>query len=85
MANPPAVARPFAVNASKPAPVGNPGPPIVPAPLLPFAPGARVLVQWANGQRYPGVVDRVNGPQCLVRFDVGDQRWVESRFVLPAK
>jgi hypothetical protein len=83
MANPPAVARPFAVNASKP--IVPAGPPIAPAAPLPFAPGARVFVQWANGQRYPGVVDRVNGPQCLVRFDVGDQRWVESRFVLPAK
>jgi hypothetical protein len=50
-----------------------------------FAPGARVLVQWDNGQRYPGVVERANGPVCLVRFDVGEKRWVESRFVLPAK
>jgi hypothetical protein len=91
--NPPAVAR--APSANPPVPV-SPRPQPVPAvvaappaasssPALPFVPGARVLVQWANGQRYPGVVERVNGPQCLVRFDVGEQRWVESKFVLPTK
>jgi len=53
-------------------------------PGAPFPPGRRVLVQWANGQRYPGVVQQVNGLQCLVRFDAGgDQRWVETRYVTP--
>jgi hypothetical protein len=71
MKNPPVVAR---------APSANP-----PTPSSPLTPGARVLVQWANGQRYGGVIERVTGPQCLIRFDAGEQRWVESRFVLPAK
>jgi hypothetical protein len=48
-----------------------------------FPPGMRVLVQWSNGQRYPGVVAQVNGAQCLVRFDAGEQRWVETRYVSP--
>jgi uncharacterized Zn finger protein (UPF0148 family) len=51
-----------------------------PLPAL-FPPGQRVLVQWANGQKYPGVVEQVNGAQCLVRFDAGEKRWVETRFV----
>ncbi len=68
-------------------------PPLQPAPAPPqgaappppaWQPGARVLVQWANGQKYPGVVQRVSGPTCLVRFDAGEQRWVETRYVLPA-
>jgi hypothetical protein len=92
--NPPPVARAPSANPPVPtSPKQKPAPAIVVAPPAaapsspahPFAPGARVLVQWANGQRYPGVVERVNGPQCLIRFDVGEQRWVESRFVLPAK
>jgi hypothetical protein len=75
--------------------VRTPGPATPPAsprapvalapPTSPHVVGARVLVQWSNGQRYPGIVERVNGPQCLVRFDVGEQRWVESRFVLPGR
>jgi hypothetical protein len=48
-----------------------------------FAPGKRVLVQWANGQKYPGVVEQLHGAQCLVRFDAGEKRWVETRFVFP--
>jgi hypothetical protein len=71
-----------------------PAPPIarVAAPAAPvvaatpaFTAGTRVLVQWANGQKYPGVVERVSGPQCLVRFDAGEQRWVEARFALPVR
>jgi hypothetical protein len=92
--NPPAVARAPSANPPVPtSPRREPVPAVIAAPpaaapsspSLSFVPGARVLVQWANGQRYPGVVERVNGPQCLIRFDVGEQRWVESRFVLPAK
>src|ERR1700733_4489178 len=45
--------------------------------------GARVLVQWANGQKYAGVVEQLAGLQCLVRFETGERRWVESRYVLP--
>jgi hypothetical protein len=63
--------------------------PVAPAPAVVQhapgrAPGARVLVQWANGHKYPGVVEQITGPQCFVRFDTGERRWVESRYVLPA-
>lgn len=57
------------------------------APVAPPAgamAGARVFVQWENGQKYSGVVEQIVGLQCLVRFDSGEQRWVESRYVLPA-
>lgn len=54
------------------------------APTVAMALGARVLVQWANGQKYPGVVEQLAGLQCLVRFDTGERRWVEARYVLPA-
>jgi hypothetical protein len=40
-------------------------------------------VQWANGQKYAGVVEQLAGLQCLVRFETGERRWVESRYVLP--
>lgn len=65
-----------------PQPVRSPqaGPPVSVAMAL----GARVLVQWANGQKYPGVVEQLVGLQCLVRFDTGERRWVEARYVLPA-
>jgi uncharacterized Zn finger protein (UPF0148 family) len=53
-----------------------------PMPAL-FPPGQRVFVQWANGQKYPGVVEQLHGTQCLVRFDAGEKRWVETRFVFP--
>jgi hypothetical protein len=72
---------------ASPAPPAPPrsGPelPADPRALLPIAPGRRVLVQWANGQRYPGVVEQIQGPQSLVRFDAGEQRWVETRYILP--
>jgi hypothetical protein len=65
----------------------SPAPPLgAPSPVaaIPCAPGTRVLVQWSNGQRYPGVVEQISGPQSLIRFDAGEKRWVETRFVLPA-
>jgi len=29
-------------------------------------------------------VEQLSGPQCLIRFETGERRWVESRYVLPA-
>lgn len=52
-----------------------------PAYAAPPAPGARVTVTWANGQRYPGTVQQVSGNQCLVVFTDGQQRWVDTKFV----
>jgi hypothetical protein len=89
---PQAAAPPAFASTSRSAPVrGSPVPPPHSSPQVSgdavwqpsVVPGKRVLVQWANGQRYPGVVEQVNGPQSLVRFDAGEQRWVETRYVLP--
>jgi hypothetical protein len=44
-------------------------------------PGAMVLVHWSNGQRYPGTVLQVSGPQVLVAFPNGQQHWVDSQYV----
>jgi hypothetical protein len=89
----------FAAAARVPPVQGNAGPPppglpaaggsspqISPGGFAPraFPPGRRILVQWANGQRYPGVIEQINGAQCLVRFETGEQRWVEMRYVSPA-
>jgi hypothetical protein len=89
---PQAAAPPAFASTSRSAPVQ--GSPVSPPRSIPQAsgdavwqppvvPGKRVVVQWANGQRYPGIVEQVNGPQSLVRFDAGEQRWVETRYVLP--
>jgi hypothetical protein len=48
-----------------------------------FAPGARVLVTWSNGQRYPATVTQATGTQCLVVFPDGQQRWVEMQYLSP--
>ncbi len=55
-----------------------------PQPALGRVPGARVLVQWANGQKYPGVLEQLVGVQCLVRFETGERRWIETKYVAPA-
>ena len=46
-----------------------------------FGPGAQVLVQWSDGNRYPGMVQQVNGAQCLVSFPDGRQVWVDARYL----
>jgi hypothetical protein len=51
----------------------------------PFAAGGRVLVLWADGNRYPGVVQQVAPGQCLVVFPDGQQRWVEFQYLTPAR
>jgi hypothetical protein len=47
-----------------------------------FGPGARVLVQWADGNRYPATVQQQNGSQCLVSFPDGRTQWVEAQYLL---
>jgi hypothetical protein len=46
-----------------------------------FGPGARVLVQWADGKRYPGTIKQAAGAQCLVVFDDGQQRWIDVTYL----
>jgi len=53
-------------------------PPVATAlPLFPV--GARVLVKWADGNQYAGIVQQVAPGQCLVVFPDGQQRWVDPR------
>ena len=46
-----------------------------------FGPGARVLVQWADGNRYPAMVQQSAGAQCLVVFPNGQQQWVDAQYL----
>jgi hypothetical protein len=43
-----------------------------------FGAGARVLVLWANGQRYPGTVRASAEGHCRVVFADGQERWVAT-------
>lgn len=52
-------------------------------PAFAFVPGARVLVQWADGNRYPAAIQQAAGGQCLVVFPNGRQQWVEMRYLSP--
>jgi len=55
-------------------PVAQPPPPT-------FGAGARVLVQWADGNRYPATVQQSAGGQCLVIFPNGQQQWVAVQYL----
>jgi hypothetical protein len=46
-----------------------------------FGVGARVLVQWADGNRYPATVTQSAPGQCLVTFPDGRQQWVETQYL----
>lgn len=62
-----------------PAPTGSPFYPGYPS----YAPGSRVQVTWANGQRYPGTIHQLAGHQVLVVFPDGQQHWVDLQYVAP--
>jgi hypothetical protein len=70
-----------------PAPYASYPPPVPPPP--PYAPafvaGARVLVLWADGNRYPGIVHQVASGHCFVLFPDGQQRWVELQYLSLAR
>jgi hypothetical protein len=56
------------------------------APPLPqathvFAPGALVLVHWADGNRYPGTVLQIAPHHVFVAFPNGVQQWIDARYV----
>jgi hypothetical protein len=46
-----------------------------------FAPGALVLVYWADGNRYPGTILQVSQHHVFVVFPNGTQQWVDARYV----
>lgn len=48
-----------------------------------YVPGVRVLVTWANGQRFPATVKQVTPAQCLVVFDNGQMQWVDLPYLTP--
>ena len=82
---------PSAAYAPYPAPpgYGPPGhsgyPPQSPYGVGPpaFGIGVRVLVQWADGNRYPGIVQQMAPGQSLVVFPDGQQRWVDNQYLSP--
>ncbi|MBK6461003.1 MAG: hypothetical protein IPF92_08340 [Myxococcales bacterium] len=43
-----------------------------------------VSVMWANGNRYPGVVQQVQGAQVFVVFQDGQSQWIDAQYVSPA-
>jgi hypothetical protein len=53
--------------------------PAAPPAARPLAPGAQVLVQWSDGNRYPATVAQVAPGQCLVAFPDGRQFWVAEQ------
>jgi len=86
--------RPVNIQRSAPAPQAQPAPayqaPPAPAyqppppPPAPLAVGAAVMVQWADGNKYPGSVAQVAPDQALVSFPNGQNLWVALQWVSPA-
>ena len=46
-----------------------------------IAVGTHVMVQWSDGQRYPGTVTMMQGGQVQVAFPDGRQVWVPQQYV----
>lgn len=61
----------------------KPPPPVASAPVATgnFGPGSMVLVQWSDGNRYPGTVLQTAGSQLLVAFPNGQQQWIDQQFI----
>jgi len=73
----PAAAAPAA---AAPAPAAYPAA----APAGPgYAAGARVMVQWNDGNKYPGEVTQASQGQSEVRFPDGQAVWVEDQWLSP--
>ncbi len=49
-----------------------------------FASGTHVLVQWSDGNRYPGVLQQTAQGQSLVAFSNGTTQWVATQLVTKA-
>lgn len=50
----------------------------------PLIVGRQVLVQWADGNRYPGAIIQTNGEHAQVAMHGGQPVWVETKFLTPA-
>ncbi|HEY1694374.1 MAG TPA: hypothetical protein VGG39_19530 [Polyangiaceae bacterium] len=46
--------------------------------------GRAVLVQWSDGNRYPGTIMQLTATHAQVVFPNGQGHWVEPRFLTPA-
>ena len=46
--------------------------------------GRQVLVQWADGNRYPGTIMQLGGHQAQVVMQDGRPIWVETQYLTPA-
>lgn len=46
--------------------------------------GRRVLVQWADGNRYPGSILQNDGTRAQVVMQDGQSIWVETQYLTPA-
>jgi hypothetical protein len=40
-----------------------------------------VLVQWADGNKYPATVQQSQGTNCLIVFPDGRQQWVDAQYL----
>jgi hypothetical protein len=47
-------------------------------------PGRKVMVQWSDGNQYPGTIMQTNGAQAQVTFPDGNQMWIETQYLTPA-
>ena len=43
--------------------------------------GVAVVVTWFDGRKYAGTLERIEGGQCLILFQDGQQRWLERALV----
>jgi hypothetical protein len=41
------------------------------------------MVQWSDGQKYPGTVAQVGQGQFFVTMQNGQQLWVQANYVTP--
>jgi hypothetical protein len=57
------------------------GSPPLPIATHPFVPGSVVVVQWADGNRYPGTVLQAAPHHVFIVFPNGVQQWVDARYV----
>jgi hypothetical protein len=46
-----------------------------------FSVGARVMVTWSDGNRYPGTIAAVGQNQYLIHMSDGKQHWIPANFV----
>ena len=58
---------------------------VPPAGVAAPSPGQRVLVDWSNGQKYPGTVQQSSPGKCLVLFGDGQAHWIDVRHVSVAQ